>query len=155
MSIMSRIIHFVGGIFFERPVRGMSAEALRAKLSASQSTFLAALRDKSDSAANKELLAHIIGIERWAQARIKQAHTGVIITEEYDGYRPAPDTSYVDLVHIADTTRTDSIALLQAVTAANIALTTPIEHPQFGTLSLAAWFQYILSHSMIEAKKLR
>jgi len=60
MSIMSRIIHFVGGIFFERPVRGMTAEALRAKLSTSQSTFLATLRDKSDSVANKELLAHII-----------------------------------------------------------------------------------------------
>jgi hypothetical protein len=155
MSIMSRIIHFVGGIFFERPVRGMSAEGMRAKLSTSQSTFLAALRDKSDSVANKELLAHIIGIEQWAHARIKQAYTGVIITEEYDGYRPAPDTSYADLVHIADTTRTDSIALLHTVITANIALTTPIEHPQFGSLSLAAWFQYIMSHSMIEAKKLR
>jgi hypothetical protein len=155
MSIMSRIIHFVGGIFFERPVRGMSAEALRAKLSASQSTFLAALRNKSDSVANKALLAHIIGIERWAQARIKQGHTGVIIHEEYNGYRPAPDTSYADLVHIADTTRTDSIALLHTIITANIALTTPIEHPQFGTLSLAAWVQYIMSHSMIEAKKLR
>jgi hypothetical protein len=152
MSIMSRIIHFVGGIFFERPVRGMSAEGMRAKLSTSQSTFLAALRDKSDSVANKELLAHIIGIEQWAHARIKQAYTGVIITEEYDGYRPAPDTSYADLVHIADTTRTDSIALLHTVITANIALTTPIEHPQFGSLSLAAWFQYIMSHSMIEAK---
>jgi hypothetical protein len=152
---MSRIIHFVGGIFFERPVRGMSAEGMRAKLSTSQSTFLAALRDKSDSVANKELLAHIIGIEQWAHARIKQAYTGVIITEEYDGYRPAPDTSYADLVHIADTTRTDSIALLHTVITANIALTTPIEHPQFGSLSLAAWFQYIMSHSMIEAKKLR
>jgi hypothetical protein len=155
MSITSRIVHFVGGLFFERPVRGVTAEALFARFTASHAPYIAALEGKADTAKNRALVAHIIGVERWAQARINQVRTGVTYHEECDRYVPATDTSYADLVRTAATTRTESIALVQSLITADIALTQIVTHNEFGALSLAAWIQYMMSHSMLEAKKLR
>lgn len=155
MSITARVVHFVGGLFFERPVRGVTAEGLLARFTDSHAPYIAALEGKTDTAKNRALVAHIIGVERWAQARVNQVRTGVTFHEECDGYVPATNTSYAELVPIAATTRSESIALLQSLITADIALTHIVTHNEFGTLSLAAWFQYMMSHSMLEAKKLR
>ena len=155
MSIQSRIIHFVAGVMFERPVRGISADALLARFRASQLPFTAALQNKSDTEANRTLVAHIIGIERWAQARLDQVQSGVPHQAESNAYVPTTDVSYAQLVTLADTTRTASIALLNSVVTANLPLTQHIVHTEFGSMSVAAWIQYMMSHSMLEAKKLR
>ena len=155
MSIQSRIMHFVAGVMFEHPVRGISADALLDRFRASQLPFTAALQHKSDTEANRTHVAHIIGIERWAQARLDQVHSGVPHQAESNAYVPTTDVSYVQLVTLADTTRTASIALLNSVVTANLPLTQHIMHTGFGSMSVAGWIQYMMSHSMLEAKKLR
>jgi hypothetical protein len=100
-------------------------------------------------------VAHIIGIERWAQARLDQVQSGVPHQAESNAYVPTTDVSYAQLVTLADTTRTASIALLNSVVTATLPLTQHIVHTEFGSMSVAAWIQYMMSHSMLEAKKLR
>jgi len=155
MSIQSRIMHFVVGVMCERPVRGISADALLALFRASQLPFSTALQHKADTAANRTLVAHIIGIERWAQARLDQMHSGVPHQAESNAYIPTTDVSYAELVTLADTTRTASIALLNSVVTANLPLTQHVMHTDIGSLSVAGWIQYMMTHSMHEAKKLR
>ena len=155
MPFIADVLHVVAGLMFERPVRGLSAQALIDRLDASTTPFVTAVRTKTDTTANRVLLAHIIGIECWAQNRMRQGANGTVVFDESDSYTPSPAQPMVDLVALAAATRAQSVALLRELTAAGTAPATTIAHNQFGALSLAAWSQYIVSHANLEAKKMR
>ncbi|RLT32014.1 MAG: DinB family protein [Chloroflexi bacterium] len=155
MSISSFLLHNIAGLMFERPTRGLTAAVVLRRLEQSQPVFAQQIEQCADSHKNRALLGHIIGVERWAQARLRQCVSGPTAPDESDAYVPAPDVSFADRVADALRTRSDSVALLGELIDAGVPLTRTIIHNQFGALTVAAWFHYIAMHSMLEAKKMR
>ena len=155
MSISSFLLHNIAGLMFERPTRGLTAAVILQRLEQSQVDFDQHLQQYAETPKNRALLGHIIGVERWAQARLRQCISGPTAPDESDVYVPAPDVSFAELVADAHRTRSDSVALLGELIDAGVPLTRTIVHNQFGALTVAAWSHYIAKHSMLEAKKMR
>ncbi len=156
MAIGATLLQAVAKLMFERPIRGMSNDQLITMLDQSRMPFAQHIQKHADTQANRVLLAHIIGIECWAQARLRQLTTGQnILIDESDSYTPSTDTPYAMLVAHAGATRIESSACLQELLRAGVPLTRTIVHNQFSELSVAAWIQYIVKHSMLEARKMR
>ncbi len=155
MSISSFLLHNVASLMFEWPTRGITTAELVQRLEQSQVDFGQHLLRYTDTVKNRALLGHIIGVERWAQVRLRQSINGPTPPDESDAYVPAPDVSFVDLVIDAQHTRSDSVALFRELIDAGVPLTRTIVHNQFGALTVAAWFHYIAKHSMLEARKMR
>lgn len=155
MTITDSVLHFVAGLMFERPTRGLDATALATRLAASAAPFDALIAGKPDTAANRTLLAHIIGIESWAQARVRQLITGARVVDEALSYTPSAELPYAELVTRAQQTRAASQVTLAALSAAGVGIDQQIAHNQFGLLSVAGWTQYIITHANLEAKKMR
>ena len=154
MTIRANVLHFIAGLVFERPVRSLSADQLRLRLSNGGTTVVAAMRAASDTPTNQGIATHIIGIERWGQARVRELHTGTHTVEEYDHYRPAT-ASMAQLAETMATTRAETIAILDQLSAAGIALTQQVAHNMFGAMTLAGWLQYLAAHASLESRKLR
>jgi hypothetical protein len=155
MAIVPFLLHFVAGLMFERPTRGVTTAALLQRLEQSQPEFVSYIQQHADTPKNRALLGHIIGVERWAQARLRQCISGPSAPDESDVYVPAQDVSFSDLRTAASRTRSDSVALFSELSDAGVPLTRTIMHNQFGALTVAAWFHYIVKHSMLEARKMR
>lgn len=153
MTLRSRFLHLIAGLVFERPVRRLTVEQLRQRLSNGGTTVVTAMRATSDTDAHQRVATHIIGIERWGQARMRELLTGTHIVEEYDHYRPA-NASMAQLAETMTTTRAETIAILDQLSAAGIALTRQTPHNMFGPMTLAGWLQYLDAHATLESRKL-
>ena len=155
MPIVPFLLHKIAGLMFERPTRGVPATELLQRLEQSQQDFGQHLQQYADTHKNRALLGHIIGVERWAQARLRQCISGPSAPDESDAYVPAPNVLFCDLLTDARRMRSDSVALYRELIDAGVPLTRTIVHNQFGPLTVAAWFHYIATHSMLEARKMR
>lgn len=155
MPIVPFLLHKIAGLMFERPTRGVPATELLQRLEQSQDVFAQHIQQYAESHKNHLLLGHIIGVERWAQTRLRQCIDGPTAPDESDAYVPSPEVAFSVLLTNARDTRSESIVLLTVLMKAGVPLTRTIEHNQFGPLSVAAWFHYITTHSMLEARKMR
>jgi hypothetical protein len=155
MSIVPFLLHKIAGLMFERPSRGVSANELLQRLELSQAVFAQHIQQYAETHKNRVLLVHIIGVERWAQARLRQCIDGPTAPDESDAYVPPPEVAFSVLLTNARDTRSESIVLLAELMKAGVPLTRTIEHNQFGPLSVSAWFHYITTHSMLEARRMR
>lgn len=154
MTLSQRILHFGGWLFFERPWQSTDYATLQALLSTSGTTMATAMRLAKDTTANRNLIRHIIGIECWAQQRLHSLVTGHAYSAEYDALQPATTLTSAELIDLMASTRAQSCTILQQLQQTRIALTHTVPHNQFGTLSITAWSRYIVSHALIECKKL-
>lgn len=155
MTLRATILHAVAGLMFERPTRGLDHARLRARIVASQAPFQALIAAKGDTTENRTMLAHIIGVERWSQARVRQLLQTGVVFDEMDEYVPSAAQPYADLVALAGATRQVSVETLDALAAAGVPVTQTIAHNQFGALSVGGWSQYFVMHANLEAKKMR
>ena len=140
---------------FERPTRGIPATELLQRLEQSRDVFALLIQQHADTHKNRVLLGHIIGVERWSQARLRQCINGTTAPDESDAYVPSREVAFSVLLTNARDTRSDSVVLLTELIHAGVPPTRTIEHNQFGPLSVAAWFHYITTHAMLEARKMR
>ncbi|MCE2849904.1 MAG: DinB family protein [Roseiflexaceae bacterium] len=154
MTIRSSILHVIAGLVFERPVRTLSTEQLRLRLSNSGNMVVAAMRAAGDTSTHQGVATHIIGIERWGQARLRELLTRTHTSEEYDRYRPAV-ASMTHLAELMASTRAETIAVFDQLCAAGIATTQVTHHNMFGAMTLAGWLQYLAAHASLESRKLR
>lgn len=139
-------------LFFERPVRHKSSAELSAMLARAGTTLEQALTKVTESPQSHALITHIIGIERWAQARLKVGLGSPMPHDEYNGYRPAKTTPWQDLRPLFQQARAESVALVAQLSEAD--LQRVILHNQWGNLSLRGWAYYIQQHAAIEMRKL-
>jgi hypothetical protein len=154
VTIRSTMLHFVAGLVFERPVRTLSADQLRMRLSDGGNIVVAAMRAASDTSTHQRIATHIIGIECWGQARLRELLTRSHTSEEYDRYRPAA-TSLIHLAELMTSTRAETIAVFDQLCAAGIAPTQVAHHNMFGAMTVAGWLQYLHAHASLESRKLR
>ena len=148
------IARIFGMMMFERPARKMSYD-----------DYATALKKNGDAVANRienganadkahSVATHFIGIEKWAQSRLRVALGEPFKADEYDAYRPAKELDYAELLPIFRETRAESIALAQQLAAQNVPTSTRVKHNQFGDFSTRAWLHYIMSHGDFESKRL-
>ncbi|WP_233218778.1 DinB family protein [Deinococcus arcticus] len=140
----------------ERPASRSSYSDLAQSLERA-GTFLTGRSERAaDTPANRELLGHIIGIERWGQSRIEAALRGQAPTEDsYHPHRPPLDTPLAGLRAQVTTTRAATVDLARRLhrVAPDDALTAP--HNQLGALSPKAWLRYLTQHADLESRRLR
>ena len=153
-SFTDRVLGFAAQLFFERPGRTLDYTAHINGLRESGDTLVALFRTARDDQHNRTLLRHIIGIEHWAQARLRELLGAAPFREEYDKYKPATQLTVSELVQIMHQTRQQSCAIAQQLADAHIDLNQRVTHNQFGPLSASGWLVYIRSHATIESKKL-
>lgn len=153
MTLRSNLLQFIAGLVFERPVRRLTTDQIRQRLTTGGDTVVTAMRATRDTDAHQRVATHIIGIERWGQARIRELLTGTHIVEEYDHYRPA-NASMAQLAETMVHTRAETLALLDQLSTAGITLTQQVPHNMFGQMTLAGWLQYLNAHATLESRKL-
>ena len=85
---------FIGSLiraFVERRAAKASIDELRKGLETSCSAVALEMANAADTPMNRQKAAHVIGIERWGQQRLRAALTPARapVMDEYDGYRPS------------------------------------------------------------------
>lgn len=153
-SFVDRIFGFAAHVFFERPGRTLDYTAHVNGLRTSGEMLVTQFRTARDNQHNRTLIRHIIGIEHWAQARLRELLGAAPFREEYDKYQPSAQLTVSELAHVMQQTRQQSCAIVQQLADAHIDLNQRITHNQFGPLSASGWLVYIRSHAVIESKKL-
>lgn len=120
-------------------------------------TFLSGRAEQAaDTPENRDLLAHIIGIERWGQSRVQVAlGQREFVRDEYYAYRPAPDASLRELQSLLSQTRARTADL-----ARQLHFNPPdddfvVEHNGLGPLTAKGWLRYLNQHADLESRKLR
>jgi hypothetical protein len=145
----------VTGMLLERPGQKLSLPEHAEKLAETGETLLAQAETTGDSEQNRAQLRHIIGIERWSQRRLRVALGDPVPDDEYDGYQPAPDTDWSDLLTEFEATRVDTIDLVRNLIEANADTRLTVPHNQYGSLTIAAWLRYVTIHTTWESKRIR
>lgn len=145
---------YLTNLFLESPWKTLSLSQIGEQLERDgrilERTFAAA----KTSDHNRRLLGHIAGIERWGQSRLRVALGAALTMDEYDGYRPAQDTTWVELQEAFKATRQKTVALVDQLDRADAARV-KVPHNQFGPLTVRSWLRYLDIHANLEAKKLR
>jgi hypothetical protein len=153
MGLFSPIIHFIGKQMLEKPAQKKGYEQLKQDLQANKATLIDRLQKaNAKEERNHTVMTHIIGIERWAQTRLREFLGEAPGEAEYDHYRPARDTDWAALLDLFEQTRTETLTLLQQLQEATPQQT--IKHNTFGPLSDKGWLRYMTTHAEMESKRL-
>lgn len=145
------VTHF----FLERPVRNKSYAELGYILEASGDNIAQQISQVQDSDKNRTRLRHIIGIEQWAQSRLRVALGNEFVQDEYDGYAPDESATWQQLKAQLASTRAVTIGLTNELIIQNVPTVLKIKHNTFGAVSPRGWLRYIDFHSRQESKGLK
>lgn len=137
----------------ERQAGGKTVDELIAKLAASGAAVAERMARAADTPGNRDVAAHIIGIERWGAQRLRTALGDVALADEYDGYRPGMEQDMAAMAEAFAEAREQTIAL--AHQAANLPSSVTARHNDLGDLSVKGWLGYLGSHATRELRRLR
>ena len=152
--ILKLFLNFLKGRM-ENASTKQTFDALIADLQSGGVKLNTTLAQKPDADKNRSTLAHIIGIERWGQHRLRSLLGEPLVIDEYDGYCPAKTTSWPELVKLFATTRAESVTLAQNLQQRGIGKSVTVPHNSFGDLSVGAWLSYLTAHASREALQIR
>jgi hypothetical protein len=147
MSALDNILRSV----IEWPARNKSLADLGHQLDKTGVSIAQRFRQGADNERNRERIAHITGIERWGQRRLRVALGEPLVMDEYDGYRPDKALGVPQLAEAFAQTRAETLDLIRRLRAAAIPPTRTVPHNQFGDLSLRAWLAYLENHAWRES----
>jgi len=136
-------------------VRNKSIEDLIASAEAAGKTIIARTADKPDTPPNRQVLRHIIGIERWGQRRLKTLVGEPPIQDEYDGYQPADTLDFNALRTTFEQTRAETIAVVREIQKRGITTKTTARHNDMGDLPVANWLRYLTMHANFETRQFK
>ncbi len=151
---MSFITKIFASMMFERPARKHNYQEFARLLDEKGKVIESRIEKGDGSGKQHSTLTHVIGIEKWAQSRIRVALGDAYKQEEYMVYRPAKETAWADLLPIFRETRAESVALAKQLAAKNVPIDTKVQHNQFDDFSTRAWLQYIMGHADFESKRI-
>jgi hypothetical protein len=148
-AMLGKIVSF----YYSWQASRRSQEQLLEALSTSGQVVAEKFVRAGDTANNREVARHIIGIERWSRRRLQTVLGDVAVMDEYDGYRPDEAESMVTLAELFVEARAQTIAL--AHQAANLPNTVRVAHNDLGQMDVGAWLFYIENHAARECLRLR
>ena len=110
----------------------------------------------SDTPANREVLAHIITIERWGQNRLRVAlGERPFVKDESPAYRPPATLSMDELRGLLSSTRAGTVELTRNLHRHPPQDDVTVEHNGLGPLTAKAWLRYLTQHADLESRRLR
>ena len=155
MTISDALRDVVVRLVLERPAARRSISAWADALAASGAKLKARMAASADTPANRCLLRHIIGLERWGQRRMRVALGEPFINDEMDGYQPPADLNLAELIDVFLNTRVETVQIARQCAADPRAETALVRHNQLGPLSIRGWLRYLDMHASLEARRLR
>lgn len=155
MGLKEKVTGFVAGLLLERPIGDKSYVDMAQQLEEAGQSIETRLSGKEYTEFNHRVLTHIIGIERWGQSRLRVFLGNPFVQDEYNGYRPARDMPWEELVGQFSATRAVTISLARALGDALIAPDKTVLHNQLGPLSARAWLRYLRTHASREILQVR
>jgi len=88
------IQQMIVNLILERPGRKHTLAGWAEALAASGQDLSARFAAAPDTEANRRLVSHITGIERWGVSRLGVLLGAPLLQDKYDGYRPAQDLDW-------------------------------------------------------------
>lgn len=108
-----------------------------------------------ETASNVNTGAHVIGIERWGQSRLRVFLGDELVMDEYDGYRPPAEDGVAAMIPLFEETRAETIRLAEALAEADIPDTQSVPHNCMGGLTTRGWLAYLDSHATRESSRMK
>lgn len=155
MGLREKVTGLVAGLLLERPVGDKSYADMAQQLEETGQSIEARLAGKKYTEFNHRVLTHIIGIERWGQSRLRVFLGNPFVQDEYNGYRPARDVPWDELIGLFSATRSVTVSLAHALDDELIAPDKTVLHNQLGPLSARAWLRYLQTHASREIMQVR
>ena len=155
MSLKENFYHRAAQLFFERPGRRYTLAEWQARLARKLEPILARAAAPKHEERAIRVLRHVIGIERWGQSRLRRLLGGPVVRDEYDGYKPDAGLAAAALRDELAATRAATIAIVQQIADAGVALDATAEHNDFGPLTTRGWLAYLNSHATRETLVIR
>lgn len=149
MSLVGSLIRS----FSERSAHSLGYNELAVRLKQSGEKVTRRLSTADDTPANRQQAAHIIGIERWSQRRLRVLLGDPPTGEEYDSYRPGASATLAELSSLFEQTRANSLLLLNELRAAGISKDQTTAHNSLGKLSVGGWMIYLDAHADRESSR--
>lgn len=150
--MIQRLIGLFRSTIAERQANAKGFDELAAELEASGRDLDARLDGAPDSAANREAIAHWVGIERWGQRRLRVPLGEPFVLDAYHGYRPDTEAGVQELRRTMAQTRRETVALAHRVKEAGVDPVTTVRHNDLGELSVSGWLAYLEQHPRQEAR---
>ena len=142
-------------IFSEQRAKNMSWDDLTGRLEHSAEIVLPRFDKANNRPRHQEAAKHVIGIERWAQRRLRIAPGEPPIMDEYDAYRPDDLNDIKALRDLFADTRRETLAIIQQLCEAGVPLDTTIPHNELGPLTIRGWVLYLTDHAWRETLVMR
>jgi hypothetical protein len=152
---MNPIRQLAVNLIWERPARKRDVAGHAKQLEQSGIELQQRLAASADSARNRKVLNHIVGIERWSQSRLRVTLGEPYLNDEYDGYRPAREATWQTLKEQFHQTRAETVSIAQEIGERGIDQSTTVNHNSYGPLSVRGWLRYMNLHANFEAKKIK
>lgn len=150
MAVSNRgLLRPVSALMFELPAKRIGIDRLIERLERSLTPLEKRAAAVTGRLHNRRILAHMIGIERWSQRRMRVVFGEPLIDDEYEHYLPDAQ-DYSSLQETFRSTRQATIRLSKSLRMAGIDLSTSIEHNQYGTITLLGWLLYVDLHARWE-----
>jgi hypothetical protein len=153
MSLKDSISMLAGKLFFDRPARKQSLPEHASALRRSGEELMARLSASSGDPRSAARLRHVIGIERWSQARLRVFLGEPFVAGGHRPFLPPEESSWEQLVREFAATRAETVALAERIAAA--APTRAVNHDQFGELTAHGWMRYADGHAARELRGVR
>ena len=147
MGTLQKLIGLGLRPFAERRARQRTLDEAARDLEASGAQVDAHLAGKPDTPANREAIAHCVGIERWGQSRLRVGLGEQLQMDGHHGYRPDPAIGVDALRAAMAEARAATVALARELAAAGTDPTTTVRHNDLGDLTLAGWLAYLEQHA--------
>ena len=152
MGLKERLSHFAGRVYFDKPARKLSLAEHAAGLRHSGDDMRARLARAEGTERQRSALRHVIGIEKWGQARLRVFLGDAFVSAGHRPHLPPDSTTWDELVREFGEMRAETVALAERLAAQEPADT--VAHNQFGELSAHGWMRYIDGHAARELRRL-
>lgn len=136
----------------ERAAHGKGLDRLAADLEASGATMDARLARAGDTPANRDAIAHWVGIERWSQRRLRVALGEPFVEDGHRPYRPDEAAGVAALRRAFAETRAETLALVGRLRAAGVDPSVTVRHNDLGDMTVAGWLAYLVQHPEQESR---
>ena len=141
-----------GKLYFDKPALKRTLAEHASALSSSGEELVARLSASSGGAPWTARLRHVIGIERWGQARLRVFLGEPFVAGGHRPYLPPEDSSWEQLVREFSALRAETVAVAERIAAAEP--TRAVNHNQFGELTAHGWMRYLDGHAARELRRL-
>ena len=108
-----------------------------------------------DTSHNREVVNHIVGIERWGQRRLRVALGEPPLLDSYRGYRLPEGTDLGALLAAFSDTRRGTVELARELSFADPKAQTKVQHNDLGALSVGGWLAYLEGHAKRESTRVK